>query len=94
MTPEQLDDIVSGADFGTATAQKRGRNPRWPYVPVIIHTGYQQQICGLAFATRDEAVACGERHIAGLRAGLRQKLLEPRYRALREQYGLPQEMQP
>lgn len=80
------------ADHGKPTAVKRGRNPRWPYVPVIDHGTHTEQIVKRAFATRDEAIACAARVIEGRAADLARKLADPRYRALREQYGLPREI--
>jgi hypothetical protein len=57
-----------------ATAMKRGRNPRWPWVPVLVHQEQwepldpnkatmprQEQIRGVSYATRDEAVAVAQR---------------------------------
>jgi len=50
----------------TATAAKRGRNPRFPYVPVVVYhpadnsRGYTVQ----PRATRDEAIAYAEQYIA------------------------------
>lgn len=57
---------------GTATpgAVKRGRDPRWPYVPVWTWTpadgsrGYTSQVVGRAFATRAEAVEHARQHLA------------------------------
>jgi len=93
-----IERVVAAANFGEPSAAKRGRNPSWPYVPVITGLGHfgdgsgQRQIRGLAFATRDEAVAAAKRHIAQQRAELARHLAEPRYRALRESYGLPREV--
>jgi hypothetical protein len=84
--------VAAVADFGTPTARKTGRNPRWPYVPVLIVNGRQQQILGYAYATRDGAIASAVDHIVYARADLAVKLADPRYRALREQYGLPREI--
>ncbi len=56
-----------------ATAAKRGRNPRWPYVPIIEHATSRgdgkwplvrrQQLRAVAFATREEAVAHAQKTI-------------------------------
>jgi len=43
----------------------------------------------LAYVTREEALAAAAATIQARRNDLRQKLMDPRYRALREQYGLP-----
>lgn len=94
-----IDQTVAEADFGRPSARKRGQDPRWPYVPVIEHAGtasapkaYQEQIRGFAFATRAEAVASAEAHIAAERLELARKLADPRMRALREQHGLPRDL--
>ena len=97
---EQVDDAVARdrAMVG-ASAAKRGRNPRWPYVPVLVYLptpdaprGYTTQIRGLAFATRPEAVAAAEAHLDRASASLRRDLLLPNHRALREHHGLPREL--
>lgn len=92
-----IEQVVADADLGTASARKSGRNPLWPYVPVIVHTDdlgvdHQEQVLGLAFETRPEAVAAAQRRIVARRAQLAEKLANPRYRALRESYGLPREI--
>jgi hypothetical protein len=99
MTDSIFHSIAQSADFGTPSARKTGRDPRWPYVPVIVHEGtpkcpkgFTQQILGLAFETRVEAVDAASVHIEGLRVDLEAMLAEPRHRALREQYGLPREL--
>jgi hypothetical protein len=84
-------EAAAGADLGTASARKTGRNPEWPYVPVIITDigrPSQGQILGRAFKTRAEAIAYAEAHIARARASLESKLAQPRFRALRAQYGI------
>jgi hypothetical protein len=77
-----------------ATAVKRGRNPRWPYVPVVVHARHTEQIRGKAFATRDEAVSYAAAVIAHREADLIERMKEPRHRALREQHGLPRDCTP
>lgn len=95
---KQVGQIAAAANLGTATAAKRGRNPEWPYVPVIHHvnadgTGeHTTQIKGKAFATRDEAVEYAQANIDHQRLLLAGQLLNPRYRALRAQHGLPREL--
>lgn len=93
---QQARTAAETAFFGKATARKCGRNPRWPYCPVIDKgPGYgirKQQIPGLAFQTRDEAIRAAEDHIAQEREFLFSRLLEPRMRALRSQHGLPREI--
>lgn len=83
----------------TPSARKRGRNPAWPYVPVIEYAptaehpkGSQEQLLRLAFATRTEALACAAGHIERLQASTAKKLADPCQRALREYYGLPREL--
>jgi hypothetical protein len=78
---------------------KRGRNPKFPYVPVINYivraTGdkrTQNPAKGLAFATREEAVAKAQSYIIGTREQTAFKMTLHRYRALREQYGFASEL--
>jgi hypothetical protein len=93
-----IERVAAEADFGQPSARKGGRDPRWPYVPIVKLTTYglnaaeTSQVRGLAYATREEAVAAAARHIAAQRADLAAKLVEPRHRALRESYGLPREI--
>lgn len=91
-----IDEAVAGEKFGTASAAKRGRNSAFPYVPVIdhgeqatgVHRTRTEQIIGLAYATRDEAVAIAAKTIAARRDMLCQKLSSPNHRALRTKYGI------
>jgi hypothetical protein len=94
---QRIADALADADFGEASALKRGRNPLYPYVPVIkITSGVGQkhtsQLLGLAYQTRDEALHRAQLHIDALRARVARQLSQPRYRALREDYGLPREI--
>lgn len=93
---DQIATVADALDLGTASARKTGRNPTWPYVPVIISTHYgrktQSQLTKVAFATRNEALEHAQRHLDTVRADIAGKLADPRYRALREQYGLPREL--
>jgi len=96
---EQITEIVAGLDLGKPTAHKRGRDPRWPYVPVVIRrrfddtdSTYQDQVRGLAYATREEAVTAASEYIAAVRSSLAERMADPRNRALREKYGLPREV--
>jgi len=105
MTSEVLSTEIAttaaNANFGKPSAAKRGRWKDLPYVPVVdygpqkigVHATRTKQLMGLAFATRAEAVASAESYIDRERAMLAQKLAGPRYRALRLQYGLPQELE-
>lgn len=96
----QVAAAVAAECFGRATARRSGRDPRWPWVAVIdhgtqatgVHAQYTETVRGKAFVDRDAAVACAERVIAARRAILAGKLLDARYRSLREQYGLPREL--
>lgn len=92
-SPEQ---IAAEANFGKATAAKRGRRKEWPYVPIIEtrvspHRTITQQIKGRAYATREEAIACAAKVIEYRRTHLATQLRSQGARALRLQYGLPQE---
>jgi hypothetical protein len=89
-TPERA---AEAADLGRPSARKAGRDPRWPYVPVVITTDdtgmeHQRQVLNRAHETRAEAVTAAERFIERDRAQLRRKLADPRYRLLRAQYGV------
>lgn len=97
---EQIDELINRLDganyFGRPSARKGGRNDLWPWVPIIDFRdpdlprgGYTTQIRGLAFLTRDEAIAAAEKHIERSKETMRANLHNPRYRALREQHGLP-----
>lgn len=94
---DRIDTALADVDLGDPAAYKRGRDARWPYVPVVLVTNdvgrtVQQQVMGLAYATLPEAQQAARDHIAGLRRSIAAKLADPRYRALREQYGLPREL--
>lgn len=80
-----------------ATAAKRGRNPRYPYVPVISRPSERfgsstSQILRRAFEDRAAAVECAERHLEAERRKLTEDLALPNHRAQREHYGLPREI--
>lgn len=85
-------------DFGTATARKSGRNPKYPYVPIIrlaspLESLHQTtQIRGLAYATRQEAVDRAQRAINSHKAAHERKLVIPRLRTNREHWGFPREL--
>jgi hypothetical protein len=96
---DRILEIVDGLDMGTPSARKTGRDPRWPYVPVIIHQGgvsvvgtRQEQIVRRAFETRDEAIEYADRVIIARRAHLANQMAQPQNRALREHHGLPREI--
>ena len=86
---DAVDRVVANLDLGTATAAKRGRNPQFPYVPIIKYSagGKQRtrQLRGLAYEDRTEAVARAQASIDATRRKLAEDLCRPRERALREQ---------
>lgn len=87
-------------NFGKASAAKRGRNPKWPYVPIIAygeqatgaHRTHTEQIRKRAFETRTEAVEYAQRVIDARIATHETQLATPRLRALREQHGFPRDL--
>lgn len=100
---DQIDAAVARVDFGKATARKTGRNPKWPYVPIIDHSAGEsarvgvpltrtEQIRKRAFATRAEAIYHAEQVILARGWHLKRQLADPRMRALREQHGLPRDI--
>lgn len=91
---EQLVDqaLASRPDGCKAGAAKRGRNPRFPYVPIVNHGDRTEQIRQHAYRTRPEAVAFAALVIEHRRQVLRDMLIDARMRALRESYGLPRDI--
>ncbi len=86
-------DIAAALDLGAATAAKRGRHPQFPYVPIIKYaTGRTSQLRGLAYSDRAIAVARAQRTIDAERHRIGLEMLLPRFRATREQHGLPREL--
>jgi hypothetical protein len=88
--------VVEALDLGTPSARKGGRNPKFPYVPVIDnrrpdlpHGGSTTQIKGLAY----EAVEAASQHIESVRARIARQLGERPFRALRVAHGLPAEIE-
>jgi len=97
MLTEQIEAIVAAFPIGKPSAVKRGRRVEWPYVALIAdylgREGCTHNPMGRrAYATREEALEAADRYITFFRVDLKAKLLDPRYRALREQYGLPREI--
>lgn len=87
------------SEAGEASAQKRGRNPVFPYVPVILHQDIrkrgetrQEQILKRAFITREEAVIFAQKVIDARVKHFEKQINSIGCRALREQYGLPREL--
>lgn len=91
---EQILEAVARHPFGEATAVKHGRRAEWPYVPIIDHGTHTEQLRGLAYATRFEAIERARKAIEHRRGTFIRQLGEPRYRALRLQWGLPEEITP
>lgn len=94
---DEIETAVESLNWGVGDAAKRGRNPAFPYVPVVRYARdgrrqTQNPTRRVAFATRAEAADCAQRHIDDLKNAIKAQLAEPRYRALREQYGLPREL--
>lgn len=94
-------EVVAALFLGEPSAAKRGRNPAWPYVPVVDftregmtgpHATRTEQLKGFAFQTREAAVEFARGHIAGRRLSLAASLKMPRMRALRRHHGLPEEI--
>lgn len=69
---ERVDRVAAEADFGTAGAVKRGRNPQFPYVPIIKWdlngAPRTTQLKGLAYEDRQKAVDRAQRQIDAKRA--------------------------
>lgn len=86
--------MAGDRNFGKPSAAKRGRNPLWPYVPIIADLEgcgkklRTEQVRGKAFATRDEAVAYAGRLIEARKADWARKLANPNNRALRAAEGI------
>lgn len=97
----RIEDVVAKLDMGKPSAAKRGRNPQYPYVPIVDfgeqeigrNTTRTEQLKGWAFPTHELAVDHAEKVIAARRTALAARLKEPRLRALRQHYGLPAEME-
>jgi hypothetical protein len=97
------DDVQAATDREyagvRATARKAGRNPRYPFVPVLIHSaggvrgqGRTEQIRGAAYATRAAAVDMAEQALWDRRVAFTRQLGDPRQRALRTSRGLPRDV--
>lgn len=92
--------VVDAMDFGKASAAKRGRRKEWPYVPIIdygrqrigVPVTRSKQVMGQAYATRDEAIDAARKAIEWQRNLRFRMLLDPRQRALRQQWNLPTEI--
>ncbi len=96
---EAIDRVVASSDFGVASAAKRGRNPKFPYVPIVKFNdggpsgiGHTSQVLAKAFVTRDEAIAHAQKVIDAERRAFARRLAMPNHRAEREHYGLPREI--
>lgn len=95
-----IDAVVAGMYANhTASAAKRGKNPKFPYVPVVkekidMYSGVRttNPTRNRAYATREEAVAVAQRYIDHYRAQKAHDLIKPSHRADREWRGLPREI--
>lgn len=98
ITAEQIAAVVDAQGWGTPTAARRGRTTARPYVPVVrYHDGTKpgpqtEQILGLAYGSRNEAITAAEQVIDRRRAELAAGLADPLKRALREHHGLPRDI--
>lgn len=91
-------DAFNAAQKYRPGSRKDGRSPARPYVPVVVRTDKRgirrtDQIEGLAYATKEEAKEAAAEYLAKEREWTIERLGERRYRALREQYGLPRELE-
>jgi hypothetical protein len=79
-------------------AAKRGRNPEYPYVPLIRWTDEtgtkrtRNAVPGTAFTTREEALDFAARELAKRLLGRAVSLAIPTERAYREHFGLPRDL--
>lgn len=89
---EQIKAVLDRMDFGTATAAKRGRDPAWPYVPIIQYAKFTKQVRNRAFTTRQAAIDCAQGVVDKARETAGTQFKTPRYRAFRQQWGLPTEI--
>lgn len=87
---DQIDAVLQRMDLGEAIARKVGRDPVWPYVPIIKYKAHTKQIMNRAFTTREAAIECAQQVIDKQREANRVMFLTPRYRAFRQQWGLPE----
>lgn len=84
---QAVQDCYAGYE---ASAAKRGRNPRYPHVPIFKRAdGSTTQIQGKAFEDRDAAVGYAARYIDALKQNMRDQLAKPSCRALRQQWNVP-----
>lgn len=98
--PELFDMFLAAVverDTFTASAAKRGRNAKFPYVPVLkLNLGSiaktQNPARGLAFATREEAIACAQKCIDDSNVRMALQMTIQRHRASREDYGFAREL--
>jgi len=96
----QVAAITQQQNFGIAQAAKRGRNSKFPYVPIINygeqvlgrHRTRTQQVPNRAYATAEAAIKCAQGVIDLRRNLFSEHLCSLPYRALREQHGLPRDL--
>lgn len=95
-----IDAVVAKANRGRATAAKRGRNPKFPWVPIIdygpqregVHVQRTSQVRGRAYRSREEAVAVAQAQIDRASEVMAAQLRQPTMRAMRSWHGLPREL--
>jgi hypothetical protein len=91
-----VNDMYAGH---TATAAKRGKNPKFPYVPLLKITpkdGSRGRTTnptqGVAYATREEAIAKAQQCLDSYRYVRAHTMLRPSHRAERDYHGLPRDI--
>lgn len=90
---EQVEATIAAQSWPRPSAEKRGRNALFPYVPVLVYVGRTSNPArGRAFSDRASAIACAERCIDAWKDRLRKSFFDPRQRATRRHYGLPEEL--
>ena len=89
---ELVETTINSLHWPQPSAAKRGRSASFPYVPVLVYANYTSNPArGLAFVDRSAAVAFAQRCIDAQKNALRKAFFEPRQRATRRHYGLPEE---
>jgi len=90
---EQVEETLAAQHWPEPSAVKRGRNPLFPYVPVLIYVGRTTNPArGRAFPDRASAIAFAQQCLDANKDRLRRAFNDPRCRATRRHYGLPEEL--
>jgi hypothetical protein len=92
-----VEDMYSGH---AASAAKRGRNPKFPYVPLLKitdreanRTRTENPTRNRAYATREEAIAVAQRILDSDKAARKHQILKPNYGMPERTYrGLPRDI--